>query len=63
MTTEQAIDIADLERKTKDELLAVAVNIGLENGSALTNLRRDEVLLRIFQNVLGAPRSACQRGA
>ena len=51
MTTEQAIDIADLERKTKDELLAVAVNIGLENGSALTNLRRDEVLLRIFQNV------------
>ena len=51
MTTEQAMDIADLERKTKDELLAVAVNIGLENGTALTNLRRDEVLLRIFQSI------------
>ena len=49
MTTERAINIAELERKNKDELVAVARDLGLEDGTPLENLRREDVLHRIFQ--------------
>ncbi|MBM3941906.1 MAG: transcription termination factor Rho [SAR202 cluster bacterium] len=49
MTTTQALDVAELGTKSKDELLTLADEIGLEDGSALTGLRREEVLSRIFQ--------------
>jgi transcription termination factor Rho len=48
-TTQQVMDVAELGAKNKDELLEVAHLIGLEDGAALTSLRREEVLNRIFQ--------------
>ena len=49
MTTERVIDIGELERKSKDELLVVAKDLGMEDGAPLANLRREDVLVRIFQ--------------
>ena len=50
MTTERvAINVADLESKTKEELLAVARYAGAEDGVALANLRREDLLHRVFQ--------------
>ncbi len=50
MTTERmAMNVAELERKTKDELLVVAHDVGVEDGAQLANLRREDVLHRIFQ--------------
>jgi transcription termination factor Rho len=48
-TTQQAMDVADLGYKSKDELLELAHNVGLEDGAALTNLRREDLLSRILQ--------------
>ena len=48
-TTQQAMDVAELGAKNKDELLEVAQLVGLEDGAALNSLRREEVLNRIFQ--------------
>ena len=50
MTTERVVvNVAELEKKTKEELLVVAQDVGLENGAPLANLRREDVLHRIFQ--------------
>ena len=50
MTTERTINIAELERKSKDELIAVAQDIGIEDGALPANARREDVLHRIFQS-------------
>ena len=49
MATEGVMNIAELEAKNKDELIAVAQNMGLEDGAPLVNLRREEILHRVFQ--------------
>ena len=49
MATERAIDIGELEQKTKEELLSVAQEIGLEDGAALGQLRREDVLHKVLQ--------------
>jgi transcription termination factor Rho len=43
------MDIADLGAKSKDELLEAAHIVGLEDGAALTGLRREDLLSRVFQ--------------
>ncbi|MCH8897802.1 MAG: transcription termination factor Rho [Chloroflexi bacterium] len=48
-TTQQIIDVSLLGQKSKEELLEVAQEVGIEDGSALVNLRREELLSRIFQ--------------
>ena len=48
-TAQQTIDVADLGVKTKDELLVLAADTGLGDGAALNNMRREEVLSRLFQ--------------
>ncbi len=48
MATTQVLDVAELGAKNKEELLALASDIGLEDGAALIALRREEVLSRIF---------------
>lgn len=47
MTTEQTLDVSELEQKTKEELLDIARGLGLENGSSLTSLRKEDVVVRI----------------
>ena len=49
VTTERVMNIAELDGKTKEELLAVAQDMGLENGGLPPNPRREDVLQRIFQ--------------
>ena len=49
MTVERVLDIAELEHKSRDELLSVAQELGLEDSSLPTNARREDVLNRIFQ--------------
>jgi transcription termination factor Rho len=48
-TTLNAVDVTDLGSKSKDELIEVAHGFGLEDGAALTSLRRDELLSRLLQ--------------
>ena len=48
-TEQQIIDVSVLGAKSKDELLEVAHEVGIEDGAGLTNLRREELLSRIFQ--------------
>ena len=50
MATQTVIHVADLEGKTKDELLVVAGELGFENGTSLTSLRREEVLQKVMQS-------------
>ena len=48
-TTQQIIDVSLLGQKSREELLEVAQEVGIEDGAALVNLRREELLSRIFQ--------------
>ena len=50
MSSERVMQVADLEGKSKDELLTVAHDMGLEDGAALNSLRREEVLLKVMQS-------------
>ena len=43
------MNVAELDRKTKEELLVVAHDVGVEDGALLANLRREDVLHRILQ--------------
>ena len=47
MTIERSVSLADLDAKTKDELVDMARGLGLENGA----LRREELALRILEAV------------
>src|ERR671919_543221 len=48
-TTQQVMDVADLGYKSKDELLVLAHGFGMEDGAALTGLRREDLLSRVLQ--------------
>ena len=48
-TTQLALKVAELGAKSKEELLDLARDLGLENGAALDNLRREELLNRLLQ--------------
>ena len=49
-TTTKPIDVTLLGSKSKDELLEVAYDVGLGDGGSLNNLRREDILGRIFQS-------------
>ena len=48
-TTQRLMDVTELGGKSKDELMVVAHDVGLTDGAALSNLRREELLNRLFQ--------------
>ena len=48
-TTQGNMDVAEMGIKTKEELLDLAQDVGLTDGAALTNMRREELLSRLFQ--------------
>ena len=50
MVSEQFLDVSELERKSREELVVIAKELGMENGAALTNLRREDVLSRIVHS-------------
>jgi len=49
VTTQRNLDVAELGAKSKEELLALAPDVGLADSGSLTNLRREELLSRLFQ--------------
>lgn len=48
-TTQTVINVAEVGNKTKDELLSLAQDAGMTDGAALANLRREDLLSRLFQ--------------
>ncbi|PKB65911.1 MAG: transcription termination factor Rho [SAR202 cluster bacterium Io17-Chloro-G4] len=48
-TTQEYIDVAVMGAKSKEELLVLAQDAGLSDGPTLTNMRREEILSKIFQ--------------
>ena len=42
-------NIAELEQKSREELVTIAQDLGLENGVVLSSLRREEIMHRILQ--------------
>jgi transcription termination factor Rho len=48
-TTQRVLEVAELGTKSKDELLVLAEDMGVADATALTDLRREEVLIRLFQ--------------
>ena len=49
VTTQRILDVAELGSKSKDELLAIAPDIGLSDGGSLTNMRREDLITRLLQ--------------
>ena len=49
VTTQRILDVSELGSKSKDELLALAPDIGLADGGTLTNMRREDLLTRLLQ--------------
>ena len=47
MTTQRTLDVSELERKSKEELVAIAQAMGMENGAALNSLRKEDMVVRI----------------
>ncbi|MFH1140525.1 MAG: hypothetical protein V1724_02390, partial [Chloroflexota bacterium] len=50
MTTQQPTSIAELEDKTREELVDLALQIGMEDGSSLSALSRGELVQRLLQS-------------
>ena len=48
-TAQRMLDVGELGGKSKDELLLLAHDIGLADGVAIDNLRREELLNRVLQ--------------
>ena len=49
VTIQQSLDVAELGGKSKDELLALAPEIGISDPNSLTNMRREDLLSRLLQ--------------
>lgn len=49
VTTQSPLDVAELGAKSKDELLAMASDVGLSDSNSLTNLRREDLLTQLLQ--------------
>ena len=47
-TTQRSMEVGELGTKSKDELLVLAPEVGLSDGPALDNLRREDLLSRVL---------------
>ena len=52
-TTQRSVNVAELGAKSKDELLVVAQDLGLEDGAGLAQLRREDLLNRLHGRATG----------
>ncbi|HCP23115.1 MAG TPA: transcription termination factor Rho [Dehalococcoidia bacterium] len=50
-TTQQMLDVTELGAKSKEELLGLANDVGLNDTTALANLHKEDLLSRLFQVV------------
>ena len=49
VTTQRYVDVAELGAKSKEELLALAPDVGLTDTGSLSGMRREDLLSRMFQ--------------
>ena len=49
MTTEQVVNVSALDKMSREELVSVAQDLGIENGAAMVSLRKEEILNLIFR--------------
>ena len=49
VTTQRYVDVAELGAKSKEELLALAPDVGLTDSGSLAGMRREDLLSRMFQ--------------
>ena len=47
LTTQQILDVSELQRKTKEELVTIAESLDLENTAGLISLRKEDMVVRI----------------
>ena len=50
-TTQQTLDVSELGAKSKEELLGLAGDVGLNDTTALANLHKEDLLSRLYQVV------------
>ncbi|MQF69714.1 transcription termination factor Rho [SAR202 cluster bacterium AD-804-J14_MRT_500m] len=50
VTTQQILDVSELQKKTKEELLTIAESMDIENGAGLISLRKEDMIVRIAHN-------------
>ena len=50
-TTQKMLDVSELGAKSKEELLGLANDVGLNDTTALENLHKEDLLSRLFQVV------------
>jgi transcription termination factor Rho len=60
-TIEEMLDVADLGAKSKEELLDLASDVGINDGAALVDLHKEDLLGRLFQ-VASAQQSLVSTG-
>jgi len=60
-TIQEMLDVADLGAKSKEELLDLASDVGINDGAALVNLHKEDLLGRLFQ-VASAQQSLVSTG-
>ena len=49
--TQKMLDVSELGAKSKEELLDLANDVGLNDTTALSNLHKEDLLSRLFQVV------------
>ena len=60
-TIEKMLDVAELGAKSKEELLDLASDVGINDGAALVNMHKEDLLCRLFQ-VASAQQSLVSTG-
>ena len=50
-TTQKMLDVSEMGAKSKEELLGLASDVGLNDTSALANLHKEDLLSRLYQVV------------
>ena len=48
-TTQQMLDVSEMGAKSKEELLGLASDVGLNDTNALATLHKEDLLSRLFQ--------------
>ncbi|HIF44459.1 MAG TPA: transcription termination factor Rho, partial [Dehalococcoidia bacterium] len=60
-TTQKMLDVSEMGAKSKEELLDLASDVGLNDTTALANLHKEDLLSRLFQ-VVSAQQSLVSTG-
>ena len=60
-TTQNMLDVTEMGAKSKEELLGLANDVGMNDATALANLHKEDLLSRLFQ-VISAQQALVSTG-